>query len=85
MKMENVLKHLVKGMQNQDAKIIELTKKIELLTTAQSESFNPAQFIDIFYENMTQTKMLSNRVEIIEDKINSIQNALTKLISYVEQ
>ena len=55
------------------------------MAQAQAESFNPNQFIDIFYENMTQTKMLSNRVEIIEDKINNIQNCIEKLISYVEQ
>ncbi len=84
-KVENALKHLIKHSQNQDAKITELTKKIELMTQAQAESFNPSQFIDIFYENMTQTKMLSNRVEIIEDKINSIQSCVEKLISYVEQ
>ncbi len=69
----------------QDEKIQELSRKLDLLTQAQAESFNPNQFIDIFYDNMTQTKMLSNRVEIIEDKINSIQGAVEKLISYVEQ
>ena len=53
-------------------KIADLSKKVELLVQNQNDGFNPAQFIDIFYENMTQTKMLSNRVEIIEDKINSI-------------
>ena len=84
-KIENALKHIIRNSQAQDAKINELTKKVELLTQAQGESFNPNQFIDIFYENMTQTKMLSNRVEIIEDKINSIQNAVERLISYVEQ
>ena len=84
-KVENTLKHLIKYSQSQDAKIVELTKKIELLMQTQAESFNPSQFIDIFYENMTQTKMLSNRVEIIEDKINSIQNCVEKLINYVEQ
>ncbi|MBR3604520.1 MAG: hypothetical protein IKL52_00650 [Candidatus Gastranaerophilales bacterium] len=84
-KLENALKHIIKSSQIQENRITELTKKVELLTQAQSENFNPAQFIDIFYENMTQTKMLSNRVEIIEDKINSIQNAVEKLIGYVEQ
>ncbi len=84
-KVENALKHLIKNAQNQENKISELTKKMELMTQAQAESFNPNQFIDIFYENMTQTKMLSNRVEIIEDKINNIQSCIEKLISYVEQ
>lgn len=84
-KIEKALRHIIKSSQIQDNKVDELSKKVELLTQAQSENFNPAQFIDIFYENMTQTKMLSNRVEIIEDKINSIQNAVEKLISYVEQ
>jgi len=84
-KLENALKLLIKNSQNQESKIAELTKKVEVLTQAQNENFNPSQFIDIFYENMTQTKMLSNRVEIIEDKINSIQNAVEKLVGYVEQ
>ncbi len=84
-KIENILKHLVKTSQNADVKIQDTQKKIGLILQAQSESFNPSQFIDIFYENMTQTKMLSNRVEIMEDKINSIQSSLDKLISYVEQ
>lgn len=84
-KVENAVKHLIKITQNQDTKIEELTKKIELLSQSQAETFNPSQFIDIFYENMTQTKMLSNRVEIIEDKISSIQNAVEKLLGYVEQ
>ncbi len=84
-KIENALKLLIKNSKMQDEQIASLNKRIEVLTRAQSENFNPSQFIDIFYENMTQTKMLSNRVEIIEDKINSVQNALEKLISYVEQ
>lgn len=84
-KIEKALRHIIKNAQIQDNKIADLAGKIELLVQAQNENFNPAQFIDIFYENMTQTKMLSNRVEIIEDKINSIQNAVEKLISYVEQ
>ena len=84
-RIENALKHIIKTNQSSDSKIAELEKKVELIMQAQNDAFNPSQFIDIFYENMTQTKMLSNRVEIIEDKINSIQNALEKLISYVEQ
>jgi len=84
-RIENALKHLVKHATNQDMKIAELNKKIELMAQAQSENFNPSQFIDIFYENMTQTKMLSNRVEIIEDKINAIQNSVEKLINYVDK
>lgn len=84
-KVENALKHIIKTAQARDAKIEGLSKKLELMNQAQAESFNPAQFIDIFYENMTQTKMLSNRVEIMEDKINTIQSAVEKLLSYVEQ
>ncbi len=83
-KIENGLKLLIKNARSQDEKIALLNKKIELLGKNQAEGFNPGQFIDIFYENMTQTKMLSNRVEIIEDKINSIQTTLEKLMSYVE-
>ena len=84
-RVENTLKLLIKNYRAQDEKINEFGKKLDLLTQAQAEGFNPSQFIDIFYDNMTQTKMLSNRVEIIEDKINSIQTAVEKLISYVEQ
>ncbi|MBQ8476343.1 hypothetical protein IJ531_04700 [bacterium] len=84
-KVENTLKLLIKNSRSQDEKIMELSKKLDLLAQAQAEGFNPSQFIDIFYDNMTQTKMLSNRVEIIEDKINSIQNAIEKLLTYVEQ
>ncbi len=83
-KIENALKIMLRNAKIQEEKIAQLTSKIDLLAQNQNESFNPNQFIDIFYENMTQTKMLSNRVEIIEDKINSIQNAVEKLISYVE-
>lgn len=83
-KIENALKHLIKNTSSQENKIIDLAKKFEITMEAQKDSFNPSQFIDIFYENMTQTKMLANRVEIIEDKINSIQTAVEKLISYVE-
>ena len=84
-KIENALKMLIKNAQNKDIKIAELNKKIELLSQTQNENYNPSQFIDIFYENMTQTKMLSNRVEIIENKMSSIQTVLEKLISYIEQ
>lgn len=83
-KIENALKIMIRNAKAQDEKIAQLTSKVDLMVQNQNESFNPSQFIDIFYENMTQTKMLSNRVEIIEDKINSIQNAVEKLISYVE-
>ena len=83
-KFENTLRYLVKVSQTQEQKFNELNKKLELLAQSQNENFNPSQFVDIFYENMTQTKMLSNRVEIIEDKINSIQTAVDKLLSYVE-
>ena len=84
LKVENALKYLIKTGKEKDLKINDLSRKVELLTQARSERFNPAQFIDIFYENVSQTKMLSNRVEIIEDKINSIQNAVDKLLGYVE-
>ena len=83
-KIENAIKVLLRNAKLQDEKIAQLTNKVDLLVKNQNENFNPSQFIDIFYESMTQTKMLSNRVEIIEDKINSIQNAIEKLISYVE-
>jgi len=84
-KMEAAIKTIVKNQKVQDTTIQELGKKLTLLSQTQAESFNPSQFIEIFYENMTQTKMLSNRVEIIEDKINNIQNTLEKLIGYIEQ
>lgn len=84
-KIEQALKVLIKNARTKDENIAQLNKKVELLAKAQTESFNPTQFIDLFYENMTQTKMLSNRVEIVEDKINYIQNAVEKLLSYVEE
>ena len=84
-KIENALKLLVKNSQNQDIKIAELNKQIELMSKTQNENFNPNQFIDIFYENMAQTKMLSNRIEIIENKMSLIQSILEKLIGYIEQ
>jgi len=84
-KLENAMKYLIKSSKDADIKVMDLSKKVELLIQAQSESFNPGQFIDIFYENVSQTKMLANRVEIIEDKINSIQTAVEKMISYIEQ
>jgi len=84
-KVENALKHLIKNSTSQEAKVTELAKKVEVLSQTQQETFNPSQFIDIFYENMTQTKMLSNRIEILENKINTIQNCVEKLVSYVEQ
>ena len=84
-RIENALKHIIKNAQNQEVRIAELNKKLELLMQAQADNFNPNQFIDIFYENMTQTKMLANRVEIMEDKINSIYKSVERLINYVEQ
>lgn len=84
-KMENAFKIVLRDIKAQEVKVDELTKKLEYMNQSQTESFNPAQFIDIFYDNMTQTKMLSNRVEIIEDKVNAIQNAVERLLSYVEQ
>ena len=84
-KMENGLKSIYKNIKNQGEQIDQLTRKVEFLAQTQNENFNPSQFIDIFYDNMTQTKMLSNRVEIMEDKIGYIQEAVEKLLSYVEQ
>ena len=84
-KAENALKHIIKYHQANEVQMETLNKKLELLGQTQAESFNPSQFIDIFYENMTQTKMLANRIEIIEDKMNNIQNCIEKLLSYVEQ
>lgn len=83
-KIENALKALIKNARAKDEQILNLNKRLDLIVKAQSEAFNPNQFIDIFYENMTQTKMLSNRVEIIEDKINNIQASIERLLSYVE-
>ena len=84
-KVENALKHIIKYQQANEARVENLNKKLELLSQNQSETFNPSQFIDIFYDNMNQTKMLANRVEIIEDKVNTIQTCVEKLLSYVEQ
>lgn len=83
-KIENALKALIKNARAKDEQILKLNKRLEVMAKTQAEAFNPSQFIDIFYENMTQTKMLSNRVEIIEDKINNIQASIERLLSYVE-
>jgi len=84
-KVENTLKLLIKNSKMQEDKIQELSSKLDLLTQLQTESFNPTDFINTFHDLPANTRTLNNRVEILEEKINNIQNAVEKLLSYVEQ
>ena len=63
----------------------ELDEKISLILQKQSEGFDVKSFIDLFYDNTSQTKSLASRVEGIESKLNSISKNIERIISYIDE
>ena len=63
----------------------DLDEKLNLVIQKQNDAFNPTSFIDVTYENMRQTKELSERMDNIESKINKIQGYMEKIVAYIEE
>ena len=51
----------------------------------QNGEFDPANFIDVAYENMKQTKNIAKRMDNLEDKIDRIQNYMEKIVAYIDE
>ena len=84
-KIEEALNGVYKKYKIQEMRLEELDEKISLLLQKQSEGFDVKSFIDLFYDNTTQTKSLASRVDSIESKLNSISKNIEKIISYIDE
>lgn len=63
----------------------ELNEKLNALMQKQNGEFDPANFIDVAYENMKQTKNIAKRMDNLEDKIDRIQNYMEKIVAYIDE
>ncbi len=84
-KLEDALTSVQKKYKVQEMRLEELDEKISLILQKQSEGFDVKSFIDLFYDNTTQTKSLASRVEGIENKLNSISKNIERIISYIDE
>ncbi len=84
-KIEEALNGVYKKYKIQEMRLDELNEKISLILQKQSEGFDVKSFIDLFYDNTTQTKSLASRVDGIENKLNNISKNLEKIISYIDE
>ncbi len=84
-KLEEVLNGVYKKYKIQEMRLEELDEKISLILQKQSEGFDVKSFIDLFYDNTTQTKSLASRVDSMENKLNSISKNIEKIISYIDE
>lgn len=84
-KLEEVLSGVYKKYKIQEMRLEELDEKISLILQKQSEGFDVKSFIDLFYDNTTQTKSLASRVDSMENKLNSISKNIEKIISYIDE
>lgn len=84
-KIEEALNGVYKKYKIQEMRLEELDEKISLLLQKQSEGFDVKSFIDLFYDNTTQTKSLASRVDNIESKLNNISKNIEKIISYIDE
>ena len=58
---------------------------MNLILQKQNSEFDPASFIDVTYENMKQTKELTERMDDLETKIDKIQGYMEKIVAYIEE
>ncbi len=84
-KIEEALNGVYKKYKIQEMRLEELDEKISLLLQKQSEGFDVKSFIDLFYDNTTQTKSLASRVDSMESKLNTISKNIEKIISYIDE
>lgn len=84
-KIEEALAAVQKKYKIQEMRLEELDEKISLILQKQSEGFDVKSFIDLFYDNTTQTKSLASRVEGIENKLNSMSKNIERIISYIDE
>ena len=84
-KVEEILANVQKKYKIQEMRLEELDEKITQILQKQSEGFDVKSFIDLFYDNTTQTKSLTSRVDAIENKLNSISKNIEKIISYIDE
>jgi len=84
-KLEEALAGVQKKYKIQEMRLEEMDEKINLILQKQSEGFDVKSFIDLFYDNTTQTKSLASRVDGIESKLNSISKNIERIISYIDE
>jgi len=84
-KIEETLNGVYKKYKIQEMRLDELNEKVSLILQKQNEGFDVKSFIDLFYDNTTQTKGLASRVDSIENKLNNISKNLEKIISYIDE
>ena len=84
-RVEEALAGVQKKYKIQEMRLEELDEKISLILQKQSEGFDVKSFIDLFYDNTSQTKSLASRVEGIESKLNSISKNIERIISYIDE
>ena len=97
MSMEEIKARLIRSEKSHDGNRFEeankkqisyledLDEKLNLVIQKQNDAFDPTSFIDVTYENMRQTKELSERMDNIESKINKIQGYMEKIVAYIEE
>ena len=84
-RVEEALAGVQKKYKIQEMRLEELDEKISLILQKQSEGFDVKSFIDLFYDNTSQTKSLASRVESIESKLNNISKNIERIISYIDE
>ena len=97
MSMEEIKTRLIRSEKSPDGSRIEevskkqfsyledLDEKLNLILQKQNSEFDPASFIDVTYENMKQTKELTERMDDLETKIDKIQGYMEKIVAYIEE
>lgn len=84
-KIEEALNGVYKKYKIQEMRLDEINEKMTSILQKQSEGFDVKSFIDLFYDNTTQTKSLASRVDNIENKLNTISKNIEKIISYIDE
>lgn len=86
---DDIAKEIAAVMQKkykvQEMRLEELDEKISMLLQKQGDGFDVKQFIDIFYDNTTNTKSLVSRIDNLETKMNAISKNIERIISYIDE
>lgn len=84
-KVEDIAYQISKKLNMQEARFNDVEDKLGAIIQKQNEEFDIKAFIDVFYENTTQTKSLASRVETMESQLSVIARHMQKIISYIEE
>ena len=83
-KFDNVAVNLAQKYKIQEMRLDDIGEKINALIQKQGEDIDMTSFIKVFHESVKQTNALASRIDSIENRMNSLQKSLERIVAFIE-